>query len=91
MVAPFNSGVTACAHPHAAIDINALYHRELTVFSGYSSEGKDLLEALRLLSGGRIDVSPYLADIFPLQRFDEALRRFRSREILKAILMPTLS
>ncbi|HAH06363.1 MAG TPA: alcohol dehydrogenase [Elusimicrobia bacterium] len=72
----------------ARLDLNQVYHRELTVLTGYSAEPCDLREALRLLSRGEIDPKPFVRWRYPLSRFDEALRLFRSRKILKAVFLP---
>ena len=74
--------------PFGRIDLNEVYHRELTILTGYSSEPQDLREALRILSDGELDPSPYVRWTFPLSAFDAALRRFRARKILKAIFLP---
>jgi L-iditol 2-dehydrogenase len=73
---------------HGRIDLNQVYHRELTVITGYSAEPCDLRKALGMLAKGEIDPKPYVRWTFPLARFDEALRRFRARKILKALFLP---
>lgn len=70
------------------LDLNQVYHRELTVLTGYSAEPRDLREALRLLASGEVDPKPFVRWRYPLERFDEALRLFRSRRILKALFTP---
>jgi L-iditol 2-dehydrogenase len=72
----------------ALVDLNAIYHRELTMNSSYSPAPEDLREAHRMLCSGEFDVSPFARNTFPLDRFDEALRQVLGREILKAILLP---
>ncbi|MCX5788122.1 MAG: alcohol dehydrogenase catalytic domain-containing protein [Elusimicrobia bacterium] len=74
--------------PFLRLDMNAVYHRELTVTAAYSSTPEDLREALDLIVSGTVDLSPFIRDTFPLARFPEALRQARGREILKAILLP---
>jgi L-iditol 2-dehydrogenase len=74
--------------PHGSLDLNKIYHRELTLLTGYSAEPKDLRQALYLLSCGEIDARPFTGRRFPLSRFDEALRLFRGRKLIKAILLP---
>ncbi|HVE11853.1 MAG TPA: alcohol dehydrogenase catalytic domain-containing protein [Elusimicrobiota bacterium] len=82
--------VFASFHPNpiARLDLNAIYHRELTFMSSYSPEVKDLKDALSLIAKGEIDVSSYTRDAFPLSDFAEAMRQVRGREVLKAILLP---
>jgi len=72
----------------ATFDLDEVYHRELTVLSSYSPALEDLAEAHRLITEKRIDVSVFVQDTFPLEQFDEALRRVRGREILKAVMLP---
>ncbi|MBI4424411.1 MAG: alcohol dehydrogenase catalytic domain-containing protein [Elusimicrobia bacterium] len=74
--------------PHLRLDLNAVYHRELVVLASYSATPDDLGEALGLIERGEIDLDPYIRHTFPLNRFPEALRQARGREILKAILLP---
>lgn len=72
----------------ASIDLNQVYARELTLMSSYSPQLEDLREAHRLIVSGEMDMGPYVGHAFPLDRFDEALRQVRGREILKAVLLP---
>ncbi len=74
--------------PKASIDLDALYHRELSIISSYSPQIEDLREAHRIVVAGEIDLSLFARDSFGLEDFAEALRRVRGREILKAILLP---
>lgn len=72
----------------AALDLDAVYHRELTVLSTYSSSPEYLKSALGLLARGKFDAAAIAAPAFPLENFGEAVRRVRGREILKAVLTP---
>lgn len=74
--------------PNARLDLNELYRRELRVLASYSPAVEDLREALRLIASGEIAMEPHASCAFPMERFQEALRRARGREILKAILLP---
>lgn len=69
-------------------DFNALYHREISILSSYSAAPEDLQEAMRLISQKIVRVDAWTANTFPLERFNEAARRMRGREILKAIILP---
>lgn len=75
-------------NPQARLDLDKIYHRELTILSSYSPTLEDLKEAHRLITSGEINVGPFAADTFPMERFDEALRQVRGREIYKAIMLP---
>lgn len=74
--------------PSARINLDEIYRRELTLLSSYSPTLQDLREAHRLIVEGGIDLTPFSNDTFPMDRFDEALRQVRGREIYKAILLP---
>ncbi len=72
----------------APIDLDRVYHRELTILSTYSSSPQDLKSAVELLAAGAIKAAALAAPPFELERFDEAVRSVRKREILKAVLAP---
>ncbi|MBI3300322.1 MAG: alcohol dehydrogenase catalytic domain-containing protein [Elusimicrobia bacterium] len=72
----------------AHIDLDALYHRELTILTSYSPALEDLREAHRMICAAEIDLSPFVKSQFALDRFDEALRQVRGREIVKAMMLP---
>jgi L-iditol 2-dehydrogenase len=74
--------------PTAQVNLDKIYHREITLLTSYSPTVEDLREAHRLIVSGEIDIAPFSNDTFPMSRFDEALRQVRGREIYKAILMP---
>jgi L-iditol 2-dehydrogenase len=72
----------------AVIDLDEIYHREISLMSSYSPALEDLAEAHRMICEGEFDVSQLTKHKFSLDRFDEALRKIRGREIVKAILLP---
>lgn len=74
--------------PPAHIDLDMLYHREITLLASYSPALEDLREAHRIICSAEIDVSPFVKSQFGLDRFDEALRQIRGREIIKAMILP---
>lgn len=73
----------------ASLDLNQVYHRELTLMSSYSPSLEDLREALGLIASGAVSVSALKARTYALEEFAEAERQVRSREALKAILVPS--
>ena len=77
--------------PMLRLDLNAVYHRELTVMASYSATPTDLREALALIESGEINLDPYICNTFALERFPEALRQAKGREVLKAIMLPQKS
>jgi len=82
--------VFASFHPESSLslDLNEVYHRELRVISSYSPALEDLRESLKLIASGKISMEPHIGHVFTMLDFGEAVRRVRSREILKAILLP---
>ena len=82
--------VFASFHPDPILplDLNQIYHRELTVISSYSPSLADLKEAFGLIASRKFD--PLLLTIgkFSLSAFDEAVLAVKSRKIMKAILVP---
>jgi L-iditol 2-dehydrogenase len=67
----------------AQIDLDALYHRELTVQTTYSSSPEDLRAALDLLTLGRVRVEGLYSHRLPLERFAEGVALFASRRARK--------
>jgi L-iditol 2-dehydrogenase len=67
----------------ARVDLDALYHRELTVQTTYSSSPEDLRVALDLLASGRVRADGLFSHRLPLARFDEGVALFASRRARK--------
>lgn len=82
--------VFASFHPEStmALDLNEVYHRELTVVSSYSPALEDLRDALGLIASGAVPVAELPTKIFALGEFDAAVKAVRSRETMKAVLSP---
>jgi len=82
--------VFASFHPDPVmpLDLNAVYHRELTILSSYSPALEDLRESLDLIVSGRVDVAFADQKSYPLERFDEAVADVRARRATKAIIVP---
>ena len=72
----------------ALLDFEEVHRRELRLLASTLPAPCDREEALRWICDGLIDMAPFARDVFPLERFDEALRRVLGRETLKAILTP---
>lgn len=83
-----NIFASAADGPRLALDFEDLYHRELTVFSTYSSTPATLAEAFRLLAGGRVRVQPLISHRLPLSAFDEGVRLQREGRATKVIYHP---
>lgn len=74
--------------PTLALDLNQVYHRELSVVSSYSPSLADLKEAFDLIASRRFNPLSLSPVTFPLPAFDDAVRAVKSRKILKAVLVP---
>lgn len=68
------------------LDINEVYHRELTMLASYSPSSVELSEAVGLLSAGRVDVSRLLTHRLPLEGLGEAVSLTLAREALKVYI-----
>jgi len=82
--------VFASFHPDPILplDLNQIYHRELTVVSSYSPSLVDLQESFELIASGRFDPLLLSPVKFPLSDFAGAVAAVKSRKALKAILVP---
>lgn len=82
--------VFASFHPDPVLplDLNQVYHRELTVISSYSPSLADLKEAFELIASGKFNPLVLAPAQFPLSAFDEAVRAVKTRKTLKAVLVP---
>jgi L-iditol 2-dehydrogenase len=82
--------VFASFHPDPVLplDLNQVYHRELTVISSYSPSLADLKEAFDLIVSGKFNPLVLGPAQFPLSAFDEAVRAVKTRKTLKSVLVP---
>jgi L-iditol 2-dehydrogenase len=67
----------------AQLELDELYHRELTLQTTYSSSPEDLRAALDLLVSGRVRVDGLYSHRLPLERFEEGVTLFASRQARK--------
>jgi L-iditol 2-dehydrogenase len=67
----------------ATLDLNQLYHHELTVTATYSSSPEDLRLALDLIASQRVHVAGLISHRLPLERFSEGVALFTSRQARK--------
>ena len=63
------------------LDLDAVYRGELTVVGSRSATPRHMREAVALLP----ELDPVPATVLPLERFDEGLERYRTREALKVV------
>ena len=71
-----------------SLDFADLYHRELSVFSTYSSTPAALVEAFELLASNRIWVAPLISHRLPLTAFEEGVELQKSGRATKVIFHP---
>ena len=74
--------------PDLAVDFLDLYHRELAIFSTYSSSPATLADAFALLASGRVRVGPLISHRLPLSAFDEGVRLQRGGQATKVVFHP---
>jgi L-iditol 2-dehydrogenase len=74
--------------PRLPLDLDDLYHRELSVFSTYSSTPAALAEAFELLASNRVWVLPLISHRLPLTAFDEGVELQKSGKATKVIFHP---
>ncbi|MFH1017380.1 MAG: alcohol dehydrogenase catalytic domain-containing protein [Pseudomonadota bacterium] len=74
--------------PRLAYEVEELYHREITVFSSYSSSPSELAEALEEIRTGRINVDCLHPKPFGLDEVPSAIESVASLSILKAVIRP---
>jgi L-iditol 2-dehydrogenase len=82
--------IFASFHPESrvSLDLNEVYHRELTVVSSYSPSLEDLRQALELISLDHVPVKKLEPRLYDLENFEAALDDLRARRTLKAIFQP---
>lgn len=83
-----NVFASASDGPRLSLDFDDLYHRELTVFSTYSSTPVTLAEAFGLLASRRVRVQPLISHRLPLSAFAEGVRLQREGRATKVIYHP---
>ena len=72
----------------AALSLESLYHRELTVTATYSSSPADLAEAHGLVVGEAVVTEPLLTHRVPLGDVMRGVELMRRREALKVLVTP---
>jgi len=62
-----------------------LYRRELTVTSSYSADPDTLKRSYDLIAGGKLDLSPFISEVMPLEDFKKGLDLMLQNKAYKAI------
>jgi L-iditol 2-dehydrogenase len=73
---------------HLSLDFADIYHRELSVFSTYSSTPATLIEAFELLVNKRVWVAPLISHRLPLTSFEEGVELQKCGKATKVIFHP---
>ena len=68
--------------------LEALYKRELTITTTYSSSPADLAAAFALIVKGEVSLEPLVSHRLPLDRLDEGVALMRSQAALKVYVTP---
>ena len=71
-----------------SLDVDDLYHRELALFSTYSSTPATLAEAFRLLADGTVRVEPLISHRLPLAAFEDGIRLQQEGGAVKVLFHP---
>ncbi|MEK7383901.1 MAG: zinc-binding dehydrogenase, partial [Elusimicrobiota bacterium] len=74
--------------PFLKLDMNAVYHRELTLMSTYSPSLVELRESFELITSKQFNPLFLKPEQFPFSAFDDAVRAVKTRKTLKAVLVP---
>jgi L-iditol 2-dehydrogenase len=70
------------------LPLSALYHRELTITSTYSSSPATLARAFWLLAAGKVEVDRLVTHRLPLEQLAEGVELMRRRAALKVYVTP---
>ena len=77
-------GTVLAFAPAGRLDVDAVYRRELHLVGSRSATPRHMRAAIELLPS----LDPPPVEIFPLERFQEGLDRYRSGEALKVVFVP---
>jgi len=74
--------------PMMKLDLNQVYHRELSIVSSYSPALEDLKEAFDLIASKKFNPLILGPASFPLSKFADAVKAVKTRQTLKSVLTP---
>jgi len=78
------------SNPTAALDLNQIHYKELSVSGSFSEKKSDFQAAFALLQGGRFPAEKFITHHLPLARINEAFPLMESGEALKVCILPQL-
>lgn len=74
--------------PNMKLDLNQVYHRELSIVSSYSPALEDLRESFDLIASKKFNPLILGPASFPISKFADAVKAVKTRETLKSVLTP---
>jgi len=73
------------------LNSNLVHYKELTITGSHGCNTRHNIEALRLQTSGRVDLSPLVTHTFPLDKIEEAFQAAGSGMGLKIVVLPQKS
>lgn len=70
------------------MDPNLIHYNELVVTGGSNARRADVVQAVNLLSSGRLEVAPIVSHTFALTELDDAITAVAQRHGLKVAVLP---
>lgn len=68
------------------IDPNVFHNKEITLTGTVSQSKEDVLEAVRMISSGLVDMKPFVSRVFPFAQLNEALEASLHRDIFRVVV-----
>jgi threonine dehydrogenase-like Zn-dependent dehydrogenase len=81
--------VYASIHPRGtkiSIDPNPFHSKEIVLTGTVSQDREDVLQTVRMISGGLIDVKPFISLVLPFERLEEGLQAALRPDTYRVIL-----
>jgi len=72
--------------PSRTLDMNALHYRELSLIGSYGCDSVSNRLAARLISHGRVDLSPLISRTFKLDELERMMGMVERREVMKCVM-----
>jgi L-iditol 2-dehydrogenase len=75
-------------NPFVKFDSNRVHYKEMTVLGSAGTGNAEMEEAMRLMSGGRINASAFITHRLPLDDIMKGMEIVRDGLGLKVVIMP---
>ena len=69
------------------VDFESLYKRELTILSSYSATPESLERGFNYIKEEKVDFSPLISSILPIEKFKEGLELALSQKKLQNFIL----